>query len=69
MKEIKSIALVAHDNCKKDIIEWVEWNWKILIEHKLICTGTTGKLIENAIKQKIQKRENGYKQRIKYSKT
>ena len=46
MEEIKRIALVAHDNRKKDLVEWVEWNYKLLIRHKLICTGTTGKLIE-----------------------
>jgi methylglyoxal synthase len=51
--EIKSIALVAHDNRKKDLVEWVEWNYKDLLEHKLICTGTTGSLVENAIKNKI----------------
>lgn len=68
MNEIKSIALVAHDNCKKDIIEWVEWNWKILIEHKLICTGTTGKLIENAIKQKIQKEKTGINKELNIQK-
>jgi len=26
MKAKKNIALVAHDNRKKDLIEWVEWN-------------------------------------------
>lgn len=51
--EIKSIALVAHDNRKKDLVEWVEWNYNDLIEHKLICTGTTGSLVEKAIKNKI----------------
>lgn len=55
MKEVKTIALVAHDNCKKDLIEWFEWNWKILIHHQLVCTGTTGKLIEEAINRKIEK--------------
>ncbi|MEW6067666.1 MAG: methylglyoxal synthase [Nitrospirota bacterium] len=54
MEEIKRIALVAHDNRKKDLIEWVEWNYKVLIEHKLICTGTTGKLIEKAIEAKLK---------------
>ncbi|MDA3956049.1 methylglyoxal synthase [Oceanispirochaeta sp.] len=49
----KTIALVAHDNRKEDLIEWVEWNYEILIDHKLICTGTTGKLVEKAIRKKL----------------
>lgn len=53
--EIKSIALVAHDNRKKDLVEWAEWNYKDLLEHKLICTGTTGNMVETAIKNKIGK--------------
>ncbi len=53
MKNIKNIALVAHDNRKKDLIEWVEWNWEALLDHKLICTGTTGKLVEDALKNKL----------------
>jgi methylglyoxal synthase len=54
MEEIKRIALVAHDNRKKDLVEWVEWNYKGLIQHKLICTGTTGKLIEQTLKAKLK---------------
>jgi len=46
MQDEKKIALVAHDNRKKDLIEWVTWNEKILTKHSLICTGTTGKLVE-----------------------
>jgi methylglyoxal synthase len=57
MKEIKRIALVAHDNRKKDLVEWVEWNYKLLIGHKLVCTGTTGKLIEQTIKAKLTKED------------
>ena len=53
--EIKSIALVAHDNRKKDLVEWVEWNYMELKHHKLICTGTTGSLVEEAIKNKVGK--------------
>jgi methylglyoxal synthase len=45
----KNIALVAHDNRKKDLMEWVEWNCKILLQHNLICTGTTGKLFEETL--------------------
>ncbi|KAF0238474.1 MAG: methylglyoxal [Prolixibacteraceae bacterium] len=56
MKKKKNIAIVAHDNRKKDIIEWVNYNWKELILHNLICTGTTGKLVEEALIEKC--REN-----------
>ena len=52
MSEIKNIALVAHDNRKKDLIEWVEWNYETLIPHNLICTGTTGKLVQQALMKK-----------------
>lgn len=52
MNALKNIALVAHDNRKKDMIEWVEWNVNNLLRHRLTCTGTTGKLVEKAIKEK-----------------
>lgn len=50
---MKHIALVAHDNRKKDLVEWVEWNYRILIKEHLICTGTTGGLLEEAIQKKL----------------
>jgi methylglyoxal synthase len=53
MKRNKRIGLVAHDNRKKDLVEWVEWNWAELINHELICTGTTGRLVEEALIKKI----------------
>ena len=49
MKSQKRIALVAHDQRKKDLIEWVRWNVKSLIRHELVCTGTTGRLVEEAL--------------------
>ncbi|HBI81521.1 MAG TPA: methylglyoxal synthase [Bacteroidales bacterium] len=49
MNKRKTIALVAHDNRKRDLVEWVEWNWEKLLNHKLICTGTTGRLVEEAL--------------------
>ncbi|MBI5049976.1 MAG: methylglyoxal synthase [Nitrospirae bacterium] len=57
MEEIKNIALVAHDNRKKDLIEWIEWNYTSIIKHKLICTGTTGTMVEQALKKKLEKEE------------
>ena len=50
MEVLKRIALVAHDNCKKDMVEWVRWNKETLLAHRLICTGTTGKLVDAALK-------------------
>jgi methylglyoxal synthase len=56
MEAIKTIALalVAHDNRKQDLIEWIEWNYHTLLEHKIVCTGTTGKLVEEAIETKLR---------------
>ncbi len=55
--EIKTIALVAHDNRKKDLVEWVEWNYKELQHHTLVCTGTTGSLVEEAIMRKNENKD------------
>jgi methylglyoxal synthase len=49
MEVVKHIALVAHDNQKNDLIEWVKWNHALLLRHTLVCTGTTGRLVEEAL--------------------
>ena len=40
-----NIALVAHDGRKKELMEWVRYNWETLSKHNLYATGTTGKLV------------------------
>ena len=45
MEKTKIIGLVAHDARKEDMLAWVKYNAESLVIHKLICTGTTGKLI------------------------
>jgi methylglyoxal synthase len=57
MDRIKNIALVAHDNRKKDMVGWVEYNYLTLLGHQLICTGTTGRLVEETIKNKLTEEE------------
>lgn len=42
---IKTIALVAHDNKKKDLLTWCHTHRNTLAVHKLCATGTTGSLI------------------------
>jgi methylglyoxal synthase len=43
----RRVALVAHDNRKQDMLEWVEYNLASLAVHQLVATGTTGKLVSS----------------------
>src|SRR5262245_50235034 len=38
----KRIALIAHDNCKDDLLDWARYNRGTLSGHDLYATGTTG---------------------------
>jgi methylglyoxal synthase len=40
----KTIALIAHDNKKQDLLEWARFNRGTLALHRLVATGTTGRL-------------------------
>jgi methylglyoxal synthase len=55
----KCIALVAHDNKKKELIEWAVYNKTALARHELVATGTTGKLLEEALDRSIKKLLSG----------
>ena len=46
MKEKLTIALVAHDNRKADMVDWARYNAEYLSHHRIVCTGTTGGLIK-----------------------
>ena len=41
----KSVALVAHDHRKKDMLAWARYNVGTLARHTLYGTGTTGKMV------------------------
>jgi len=41
----RTIALVAHDNKKDDLVEWVDFNKGTLAPHNLLATGGTGRKI------------------------
>jgi len=51
MDKEKMVALVAHDNMKKDLAEWVGWNCAVLASHPMVCTGTTGKMVERTLRE------------------
>ena len=48
----KCVALVAHDNMKRELAEWVEWNAYKLAHCRLICTGTTGRMVGRMLADK-----------------
>jgi len=52
MNKKLAIALVAHDRRKADMVDWAIYNADMLSKHKLICTGTTGGLIEKAMRER-----------------
>jgi methylglyoxal synthase len=45
----KKIALVAHDNMKRALIEWAKFNRGSLAKHTIFATGTTGRLLEQEL--------------------
>jgi methylglyoxal synthase len=55
----KKIALVAHDNKKPELIEWVQFNRLLLKGHKIYATGTTGRLLEIELGIEITKLQSG----------
>jgi methylglyoxal synthase len=55
----KKIALVAHDNKKRDLVEWAKFNRDLLAHHTVYATGTTGALLERELGFDIHKLETG----------
>lgn len=49
----KNIALIAHDERKQDLLEWVKFNKGTLSQHNLFGTGTTGSLIARELGLKV----------------
>lgn len=55
----KKIALVAHDHKKADLMEWALHNQAALAKHELFATGTTGRLLEEALDRPVKKLLSG----------
>jgi methylglyoxal synthase len=55
----KRIALVAHDNKKRDLLEWAKYNQGSLSVHDLYATGTTGALLEETLGLPVTKLQSG----------
>ena len=55
----KKVALVAHDNKKRDLVEWAKYNRDLLAHHTIYATGTTGTLLEQELGFPILKLGSG----------
>ena len=55
----KRIALVAHDNRKRTLLEWAKFNRELLAGHELFATGTTGALLERELGMPVARLQSG----------
>lgn len=56
---MKKIALIAHDNLKKDMVSWCQTHRQKLSGFELFATGTTGSRIEAEVGLKVKKFKSG----------
>jgi methylglyoxal synthase len=59
MQHDKKIALVAHDNKKRDLLEWAKFNRDLLAHHQVFATGTTGGILEQELGFPVTKLKSG----------
>jgi methylglyoxal synthase len=45
----RRIALIAHDNMKRDMREWATYNRHRLVQHQLFATATTGRILQEEL--------------------
>jgi len=55
----KRIALIAHDRKKSDLLDWAVFNRGTLSRHHLYGTGTTGRMLEEALELPITQFKSG----------
>ena len=55
----KTIAIVAHDNKKQDLLAWAKFNRDALSSHTLIATGTTGLLLQAELDLPVKRVQSG----------
>ena len=55
----KTIALVAHDHKKPELLKWAEAHKQALSKHNLVATGTTGGLLSDTLGLGIHRFKSG----------
>lgn len=55
----KTIALIAHDNRKANLVEWARFNRETLAAHRLCATGTTGAILAHELDLDVRRFRSG----------
>lgn len=55
----KTLALIAHDNLKSKMVDWVQHNKNKLAQFDLVATSTTGTRIDAEVGLKVKKFKSG----------
>ena len=55
----KRIALIAHDNKKRELVEWVKYNRISMLEFDVFATGTTGRILADEVGINVRRLQSG----------
>jgi methylglyoxal synthase len=55
----KRVALIAHDNKKRDLAEWALFNREVLADLDLVATGTTGRILDEELGLPVMRVHSG----------
>jgi methylglyoxal synthase len=50
----QAVGLVAHDGRKRELVEWSVRHWDLLSNVDLVCTGTTGQVVGDALRGQLE---------------
>ena len=59
MEQPLTVALVAHDHCKDDLLAWAGFNRDVLAPFRLVATGTTGQLLSEELGLPVDRMRSG----------
>ena len=54
-----TLAIIAHDGKKADMVAWATFNRGTLSRYNLVATGTTGKLLQEKVGLKVERLASG----------
>jgi methylglyoxal synthase len=56
---LKTIALIAHDGKKADMVAWATYNRTALAQYQLVATGSTAKMLHDKVGLEVEAVQSG----------